>query len=411
MFRRTLGLCVLFVGTLSAADRLTLTGNVTDVAGKPLDRATVMVFKGGVKQGYSTYCPTCYADCGKRALTTADGNFTIASLSPGLFFDLLVVREGYSPEFVKKVDPARNRPTALLRARPTVTDLRRIVRGLVVDSHGDPVRDAVVQPQGILAEIPGRGKGSMYGPIDGLEPVAVTNEKGEFYLTHAQPFEAIVLDVEARGMAPKIATGLASGAERHRIVVTDGAVIRGRLVQGGKPVANAEVGLMARQHGWGANLKLVGYPIPEIRVGTNEDGTFAITNVPPSVEWYVYGKMESLAKRGGAPIRECATTKDGEELDIGDLVLTPTLRFRGRVVLSDGNAIRPGMRITVSSEKAFDSQTAILASDGSFEFGGLARGSYTLFASVRGYRSASGGPTVMTLDGDMTDYVLRLDPQ
>src|SRR5699024_506212 len=98
MFRRTLGLCVLFVGTLSAADRLTLTGNVTDVAGKPLDHATVMVFKAGVKQGYSTYCPTCYADCGKRALTTADGNFTIASLSPDLFFDLLVVREGYSPE-------------------------------------------------------------------------------------------------------------------------------------------------------------------------------------------------------------------------------------------------------------------------------------------------------------------------
>jgi hypothetical protein len=409
MLQRILGFCILFAGALCGADRLTLTGKVTDAAGKPLERATVMVFKAGVKQGYSTYCPTCYADCGKRTLTAADGSFTISSLSPDLFFELLVVREGYLPEFVQKVDPAANRPTAVLRSRPVAKDLGRIVRGMVVDSHGQPVRDAVVQPQGILAEIPGRGKGSMYGTIDGLEPVAVTNEKGEFDLSHSQPFEAIVLQVEARGMAPKIATSLASGGERHRIVVTDGGVIRGRLVQDGKPLPNAEVGLIARQHGWGANLKLVGYPIPETRVGTNEDGTFAITNVPPGIEWYVYGKMESLATRGGAPIRECATTKDGEEVDVGDLAVAPALRFLGKVVLSDGNAIPPGMRITVSSERAFDSQTAILAPDGSFAFGGLAKGSYTVFASVRGYRPASGRPTAMTLDGDVTDYVLTLD--
>lgn len=212
-------------------------------------------------------------------------------------------------------------------------------------------------------------------------------------------------------MAPKIATGLASGGERHRIVVTEGAVVRGRLVQNGRAVPNAEIGLIARQHGWGANLKLVGYPIPETRVGTNEDGTFAITNVPPGVEWHVYGKMESLAWRGGAPIRECATAKDGEEVDVGDLAVTPALRLSGKVALSDGKAIPPGMRVTISSERAFDSQTAVLAADGSFEFGGLAKGPYTVFASVRGYGPASGRSTVMTLDGDVTDYVLTLDPR
>ena len=62
----------------------------------------------------------------------------------------------------------------------------------------------------------------------GLEPVVVAKDKGEFDLSHAQPFEAIALLVEARGMAPKIGTNLASGGERHRVVVTDGAVIHGR---------------------------------------------------------------------------------------------------------------------------------------------------------------------------------------
>ena len=333
---------------------------------------------------------------GGTTLTGADGKFTIPSLSPDLFFELLVVHDGYSPMFIKKVDPANATPTAVLSPRDAVTDPRRVVHGVVIDAHDRPVSNAVVQPQGILED--GKG-GSMYGTIDGLDPVAVTNKKGEFELAHTKPFEAMVLQVEARGMAPKIATNLATGAERHAISVTDGATIRGRLVQDGKPVPNAEIGLAARQRGWSANLKLVGYPLPEIRIGTNEDGTFAITNVPPGVEWYVYGKMESLAARGGAPIVECATKKDGEEIDLGDLSIAPALHLRGKVVLSDGKPIPAGMRVTVGSDRAFDSQTAVLREGGAFEFTGLAKGGYTISASVKG------------LDNDVSDYVLLLDPE
>src|SRR5260370_41086112 len=153
---------------------------------------------------------------------------------------------------------------------------------------------------------------------------------------------------------------------------TDAATIGGGLVRDGKHVPNAEVGLVARQRGWAANLKLVGYPLPEARIGTNEDGTFAITNVPPGVEWYVYGKMESLAARGGAPVVECATKRDGEEIDLGELSITPALPLGGKVVLSDGKPIPVGMRITISSARAFDSQTALLGEDGLFRFNWLA---------------------------------------
>src|SRR6266581_1678295 len=242
-----------------AADRLTLTGKVTDAAGKPLDHATVMVYEAGVKQGYSTVCPSCYADCGKRALTDSAGKFTISSISPDLFFELLIVHEGYLPTFLRRVDPAKPAPTAALHRRESVTDARRVLRGLVVDTRRRPIRDAVVQPQGILAETPVGMWGPLFGSIPGLEPVAVTNDKGEFELGHVKPFDAMVLQVEARGMAPKIFTSLASGTERHTLAVTEGATIRGRFLQSGKPVPNAEVGLIARKHGWGANLVLVGY--------------------------------------------------------------------------------------------------------------------------------------------------------
>src|ERR1700730_17290628 len=91
MARTTLAVVTLLAaGSAVAADRLTLTGTATDAAGKPVDHATVIVYSARVRQGYSTFCPTCYADCGKRTLTAADGSFTVANLSPDLFFDLLV---------------------------------------------------------------------------------------------------------------------------------------------------------------------------------------------------------------------------------------------------------------------------------------------------------------------------------
>ncbi len=43
--QRTQGFSVSFAGALGGADRLTLTGKITDAAGKPLEHATVMVFK------------------------------------------------------------------------------------------------------------------------------------------------------------------------------------------------------------------------------------------------------------------------------------------------------------------------------------------------------------------------------
>src|SRR5579863_6448262 len=132
------------------ADRITATGKVTDAGGKPVEHATVMVYEAGVRKGYSIYCPTCYPDCGKHATTDAGGSFTISGLNPDLVFNLLVVHEGYGATFVKKVDPAAGpAETAALKTRNEPDDPRQFVRGRVVDNHGVPVRDAVVEQQGI----------------------------------------------------------------------------------------------------------------------------------------------------------------------------------------------------------------------------------------------------------------------
>ena len=43
------------------------------------------------------------------------------------------------------------------------------------------------------------------------------------------------------------------------------------------------------------NLKIIGNPYREVRIGTQEDGSFVIPNVPAPVAWYFYGTMESIA--------------------------------------------------------------------------------------------------------------------
>jgi hypothetical protein len=390
-----------------AVNRATLTGKVTDAAGKPLDHATVIVYHAGVKKGYSTFCPSCYTDCGKRALTNASGAFTIKGLSPDLWFSLLVVRDGYTPTFVKQVDPLKGPAAAALTVRAPVDDPSRVVHARVVDAQGDPLRDAVVEPMAILR----RDSAAMYGMIPGLDPVAVTNEKGEFEIAYAEPTSKMALMVEARAMAPKFII-LPTGPERQTVMASEGAVVRGRLVDNGKPVAGAEIGLNPRE-GWigRANFVISGSPYEEIRIGTQEDGTFTITNVPTPEEWYVYGKMESIASRGGTDSTACATTRDHEEVNVGDIQIKRGYRVQGKVVLSDGKPVPEAMRLIIYSEHNRDNAIAPVSAGGRFEVAGLAPGKYSLFPSLRGYKLRGDSPQVeMSIDGDVDNLIITLDP-
>ncbi len=111
----------------------------------------------------------------------------------------------------------------------------------------------------------------------------------------------------------------------------------------------------------------------EVRIGTKDDGTFAITNIPAGRIWSVYPRMESLAARALAGHAALAETKDdGQEVNVGAIRLRRAFSLRGKVVLSDGVPVPPDMHVTISSDAGFDSQISTVAEDGGFEFRGLA---------------------------------------
>jgi len=151
-----------------------------------------------------------------------------------------------------------------------------------------------------------------------------------------------------------------------------------------------------------------GSPCGEMRVGTQEDGSFAITNVPSPVEWYVYGKMESLTNGGATEPVRCATTRDKELVEVNDIQVKPGHGLKGQVILSDGNPVPNGMRMLISSDRAWDTQTATLRLDGHFEFVGLAVGGYSISPAVKGYSLPDGALEVASsIDRDVDSWTNR----
>jgi hypothetical protein len=375
-----------------------------DAAGKPIEHATVMIYEAGVKKGYSIFCPTCYTDCGKHTLTDAEGNYRIGGLSPDLHFTLLVIRDGSLATWVRKVDPIKGpADNVVLKPRPPVQDLSQVVRGRVVDAHGKPVRDAVIEQQGVSYKREDGQIGTMFGGAMGwIDPLTVTNDQGEFEIAYGKPAVSMILQVRPRAMAPKLFTE-ATGADRKTLVVTDGATIRGRLVLDGKPVLAAEVGLAT-------SSTSAGRTYPEVRIGTGQDGRFAITNIPAGRIWLLYPKMDSLAARNLAgPVVECETRDDGEMVDLGDIELAQAHVLRGRATLSDGKPIPPDMRVTIFADRGSDSQFAVLTPDGNFEFRGLRPGIYDLSPAVKGYHSAEGFRQVL-VKRDVNGIVIQMQP-
>ena len=384
-----------------AVQRVTAVGRVLDADGKPVEHALVLVYSAGVKKGFSIYCPTCYVDCGKRTFTDSDGKYTIPGLNSDLFFNLLVVREGYSAKFVTKVDPERgSADSAVLTKRVPPANPAQIIRGRIVDSKGKPVRDVLVEQQGAIFE---NGGGS-FGAPGWIDLMAVTNESGDFEIAYSKPLAAAIVQVSPRAMAPKLSR-IHSGTDPNVITVTEGATIRGRLVKDGKPLAQAEMGLSTHSMRSGEVL-------PEVRIGTDDDGRFALTNIPAGRVWYVYAKMESLAARGlAADIVECATKKDGQDLNIGDISARPANTLRGKIVLSDGKAIPPDMRVNLFSDRGRDSQSVTLAPTGSFEIKGLRRGVYEIAPSVKGYESRDHQSLEVLIDRDVDDFEAVMQPE
>lgn len=307
--------------------RPNLTGIVQDESDNPVTNAVVFIYTAGPKHGPSTFCPSCYTDCRKRATTDAQGRFTITSLDPDLLFRVLVAGGGWEPEFVSKVDPALKPLNVTLKPHIIPESSNQKVQGRVVDTDGKPVSGAVVSIRGVT-----RAQGTQFGGNDDVDQVAVSDEDGKFLITSRKPFDAAGVDVEARGLAKGIFQNLTTGDAVHTLQLTEGAVLKGRVLQNGKPLAGVEMDVS------GANRESSVYG-GDFSITTDANGNFLFANLPPRTKYVLCGTMQSLGDRGCIPAKNIRVGDDGSMTDAGNVDVKPAFILTGQIRLTDGKSV------------------------------------------------------------------------
>lgn len=391
---------------IAGEPRPDLIGRVVQRDDSPVTNATVFIYTAGPKTGTGVVCPSCYPDCNKRAKTDAKGAFKIASLDPNLIFRLLVVAQGYECVFAPKTNPAKGEKKITLDplSEEKLNSKTRIV-GTVMDEAGKPLAGAIIGPEGVA-----RGTGTQWGGTDKfVDPLAVTDEHGRFWLFCAKDVDAVHAVAEGRGVAKRWVE-LKPGRD-HLVRMQEGVAITGRVEKDGKPVKDVQVGVTTVDHAAGNFFRLD-------ELATDKDGFFLLPNVPPDRDFVLYAKMESLHGQGALPSKVFKTGKTGTEMKLGKLAVQPAFRVAGRVVLSDGKAVPAKTRLFLGRQDAWDHTEAELDAEGRFEFRDVPAGSVGLSVRIKDYkfskRNASldwlNGGLVGRVDGDIGDLTLLMEP-
>jgi hypothetical protein len=226
-----------------------------------------------------------------------------------LVFRLLAVAEGYTPSISPKlVDPKAEPMTFTLRRHDLDKRAPALVfRGRVLDEEGKPVPDAMVEPRGFR-----KGDRGQFGGLKDFDPLAVTNDKGEFQLGVPEEGLSLYVQVTARFKAPRKFSGLPAGPKSHDLTLFTGVTVTGRVVKDGRPLSGVAVGVAQKNRSAETFLG-------PFQAATDEKGVFSIPNVPQKDVLVLYGLMSSLREQGAIEAREVQTGESGSELKVTDL--------------------------------------------------------------------------------------------
>jgi hypothetical protein len=262
-----------------------------------------------------------------------------------------------------------------------------VLKGRVLDEKGEPVPRAVVEPFGFM-----KGDSGRFGALEGFDPLALTNDKGEFRFGVPERGLTVYVQVTAPFMAPRKFKNLPTGPRANDLTLFSGVTITGRLVRGGKPLAGLALGASQKDR----NAETF---VGDFQAATDPRGVFQIRNVPPEEVLNLYGLMSSLRAHGALAVREVRTGKSGSVSDVGDLEIKAGHKLSGRVVLADGKPIPPGTRVLLSRGEAWDSQQAVVDKEGRFTLTGLPPELYSLSVNVKGYHLSPKNASTDLLNG------------
>ena len=250
----------------------------------------------------------------------------------------------------------------------------------------------------------------MQWPGNGSDECSISDDLGHFIIYCQTAFIAAEGAVEAPGFATGLFVGWDPGNTVHELTLTEGASLRGRLLQAGNPVADAEI----RLDRFGAES---GSPLWSSTALTDNQGRFSFAHLPPNRSCRLRGLMGSLADRGAVPVRRVEVHGNGSTNDLGDLNLEPAFKVEGQIRLADGKPIPAGSSLSFGNFDLGFSSRFTVGADGSFRLTGFPAGNLTVYLCIPGYQLTpkdallkSGSATNITVVTNMKGLVIEMKP-
>jgi hypothetical protein len=388
-------------------DPATGDGLVRTITGTPVEGAHVRVMGArGLTYGDGR-STTDDPGIGSTADTDVSGHFTLPPLPNNRLYRLMAFAPGFTPAFFRGEDPMSDPiEIRLVPGGMEQTGGKYSVHARVTGPDGKPLPYAMVEPDGVALDMGRRS----WGGSQGFSSEVLPDTNGEFTVSRNQPFEEVRLSVSASGLA-MARVWLAASNDVQTIEMGVGAVIRGRVVKDGKPLATMRVGLVGAGH------------TPDSFDGTfsaetDTNGVFAFHHLPPDTGWELFGRMDSFRKYGSLPSRLVQSDGHGETNDAGDLAVEPGIKLSGRVQSRNGEPLPEGLRLRAGYRENWDSETADVDDHGKFNFDGLPRTLVAVSLDERGWHLTganrsldmwSGSQLVGHLDEDKDDLLLEVE--
>jgi hypothetical protein len=385
-----------------------LAGRVISPEGKA-STATVVLLYAARKPDLEDSDTLLYPELPKRTQADGQGNFKFESLDPEWLYSMVIISPYCRPQILDRVNLA----SGPLNCRLEAVDLSNaprgtVLRGRVLTVGEKPVPGALIRMQGVTRN------GSTTWPANNIDPYSVSDEEGKFVVYGQTAFTDAGGAVEAAGFATGLFEHWSPGDSIHILRLNTGSAFKGRLLQEGHPVANANI----RLDNFGAESGSMAW---NYSARTDNQGRFLFTNLPPNRSFGLHATMDSLAGRGALSKRAGQVYDVGSTNDVGDLNLEPAFTVKGRIRLTDGKPIPTHSRLNLlrtSMVGLQDGLTLTAGPNGAFRFAGVPAEKITIYLRIPGYEISpndrflkSGGATNFTVVSNITDMVIRMQPQ
>jgi hypothetical protein len=360
----------------------------------------------------------------KRTQTDSQGHFKIESLDARRLYFGYALAPGCQFLELNLFDPAAGPLNVSLATANTNVSPNQVIHGQVIDANGIGIAGALISIMGTTRN----GQGTW--PGQDVDFYSVSDDAGNFLVYGKTPFVAVNGKVEVAGYAEmtfeqwpsdainqewsrtgSMPEGLFGYAKPlHQITLVKGAALQGRLVQAGRPVADAEIRLnqcAAGSNCWFWNAATV----------TDDQGKYLFAHLPPQQNWSICGNWDLPAKGGVVPPTMVNIGEDGSTNDLGDLNLQSVSTVAGRIRLSDGKQVPANSTYFLSDAAMGRSSPSVLGADGSFQFAAVPGDQVSIFLRVAGYQLTprdfmlkSGTVTNVIVVPNKTNLVIEMKP-